>query len=308
MSEALRIHDVTEEPGPSVLEAPELEVDEREDERAPTVDPLMLYVRQLDRWPLLSQDEERELARLKDAGDEQAKQRLIAANLRLVISITRKYSNSGVPLLDLIQEGNLGLIRAVEKFDYRLGYKLSTYATWWIRQAVHQAAATNRRTIRLPLPVFKQIRKIRRAERELRQKLDREPLPEEVAREAGLTARRVRDLLDIPADPISLDVSIGDSESAFVELLDDDIAAQPGALMTDVERSAELNEALRQLDPRRRRLLELRFGLCGHQPMTLEQIGHELGLTRERVRQLEARALRELQAIGPSLRLYVQDA
>ena len=180
-----------------------------------TQDPLKLYVRQIGDGRLLTPAEERELARLKDLGDEAAKRRLIEANLRLVMSITRNYVNSGVPLLDLIQEGNLGLIRAVEKFDYKLGFKLSTYATWWIRQSVTRAIADQGRTIRLPVHVVEQVRKVARARRTLTQKLNRDPLPEEIAAESGLDLKRVNELLDLVEDPVSLDTPVGDGDSIY---------------------------------------------------------------------------------------------
>ncbi len=271
-----------------------------------TQDPLRLYVRQIGDGPLLTPAEERELARLKDEGDEDAKRRLIEGNLRLVMSITRNYVNSGVPLLDLIQEGNLGLIRAVEKFDYRLGYKLSTYATWWIRQSVTRAIADQGRTIRLPVHVVEQVRKVTRARRVLTQKLNREPLPEEIAAESGFELKRVRHLLELVEDPVSLETPVGDGESIYADMLEDVNAEQPEIVLAEFLRTKELKAALVGLNERMRHVLELRFGLTGEKPRTLEDVGAELGVTRERVRQLESRALRELQAAAPDLRLYLQ--
>ena len=275
---------------------------------APTQDPLKLYVRQIGSGPLLTREQERELARRKDQGDEWAKRRLVECNLRLVMSITRNYVTSGVPLLDLIQEGNLGLMRAVEKFDYRRGFKLSTYATWWIRQAVTRAIADQGRTIRLPVHVVDQVRRAKRAKRVLTQKLNRDPLPEEIAAESGIDVERVHELFDLVEDPVSLETPVGDGESLYADLLEDDNAEQPEVALAEFLCGVELDEALASLDARMRRVLELRFGLNGHHPQTLEEVGNELGVTRERVRQLESRALRELQSIAPELRLYLRTA
>jgi RNA polymerase primary sigma factor len=271
-----------------------------------TQDPLKLYVRQIGDGPLLTPAEERELARRKDEGDEAAKRKLIESNLRLVMSITRNYVNSGVPLLDLIQEGNLGLIRAVEKFDYKMGFKLSTYATWWIRQAVTRAIADQGRTIRLPVHVVDQVRKVMRARRVLTQKLNREPLPEEIAKESGLDVKRVNELLDLVEDPVSLETPVGDGDSLYGDMIEDENSEQPDLVLAEMLRTAELQSALERLSDRMRHVLELRFGLTGGIPKTLEEVGSELGVTRERVRQLESRALRELQAAAPDLRLYLR--
>jgi len=272
---------------------------------AVTQDPLKLYVRSIGGGPLLTRAEERELARRKDAGDEQAKRELIEANLRLVMSITRNYTKAGVPLLDLIQEGNLGLIRAVEKFDYRMGYKLSTYATWWIRQSVTRALADQGRTIRLPVHVAEQVRRLLRSRRVLAQKLNREPTLEELTKESGLPEQRVQDLLELVDDPVSLDVPVGDGESLYGDLIEDLNSAQPEEKTAHVLRAKELSAALSNLNPRMRRVLALRFGLDGEKPQTLEEVGTGLGITRERVRQLESRALRELRLSAPDLELYL---
>jgi RNA polymerase primary sigma factor len=298
---------------PAQLDA--VEDDEAEDDEPPvaareqqvqTQDPLKLYVRAIGDGRLLTPAEERELARRKDEGDEAAKRRLIECNLRLVMSITRNYVNSGVPLLDLIQEGNLGLIRAVEKFDYTMGYKLSTYATWWIRQSVTRAIADQGRTIRLPVHVVEQVRRVTRARRVLTQKLNRDPLPEEIAKESGFELKRVRELLDLVEDPVSLETPVGDGESMYGDMLEDPNCEQPDEALADLLRGTELEAALEQLNDRMRHVLELRFGLTGEKPRTLEEVGAELGVTRERVRQLESRALREIQAAAPSLRLYLR--
>jgi RNA polymerase primary sigma factor len=301
-------------PESGALDTPEEAVEEQEDEEekeerqaaASTQDPLKLYVRQIGDGPLLTPSEERELARRKDEGDEAAKRRLIECNLRLVMSITRNYVNSGVPLLDLIQEGNLGLIRAVEKFDYKMGYKLSTYATWWIRQAVTRAIADQGRTIRLPVHVVDQVRRVMRARRILTQKLNRDPLPDEIAKESGFEVKRVRELLELVEDPVSLETPVGDGDSMYGDMIEDVNSERPDESLAEMLRSAELQHALAQLSERMRHVLELRFGLTGAAPKTLEEVGSELGVTRERVRQLESRALRELQVAAPELRLYLR--
>ncbi len=273
---------------------------------AQTQDPLKLYVRSIGGGPLLTRAEERELARRKDAGDEVAKRQLIEANLRLVMSITRNYTKAGVPLLDLIQEGNLGLIRAVEKFDYKMGYKLSTYATWWIRQSVTRALADQGRTIRLPVHVAEQVRRLLRSRRVLAQKLNREPTLAELTKETGLTEQRVEDLLELVEDPVSLDVPVGDGESLYGDLIEDLHSAQPEEKTAQLLRAKELANALSHLNPRMRHVLALRFGLDGEKPQTLEEVGAGLGITRERVRQLESRALRELRIAAPDLELYLR--
>jgi RNA polymerase primary sigma factor len=289
-----------------VAEEDEDEKEEKAQSAPETQDPLKLYVRQIGDGPLLTPAEERELARRKDEGDEAAKRRLIESNLRLVMSITRNYVNSGVPLLDLIQEGNLGLIRAVEKFDYRMGFKLSTYATWWIRQAVTRAIADQGRTIRLPVHVVDQVRRVMRARRILTQKLNRDPLPAEIAKESGFELKRVQELLDLVEDPVSLETPVGDGDSMYGDMLEDINSEQPEVVLADLLRSVELQGALDKLSDRMRHVLELRFGLSGKTPQTLEEVGAELGVTRERVRQLESRALRELQLAAPDLKLYLR--
>ncbi|HEU5373167.1 MAG TPA: sigma-70 family RNA polymerase sigma factor [Gaiellaceae bacterium] len=277
-----------------------------EDERLQTADPLKLYVRQIGDGRLLTASEERELARRKDLGDELAKRRLIECNLRLVMSITRNYTKAGVPLLDLIQEGNLGLIRAVEKFDYKMGYKLSTYATWWIRQAVTRALADQGRTIRLPVHVAEQVRRAQRSRRQLAQKLNRDPSIDEIAADAGFTPERVGELFDLVEDTVSLETPVGDGESMVADLIEDEKSQSPDSATADHARSAELAEAIERLNPRMRHVVLRRFGLDGRQPQTLEEVGHDLGITRERVRQLESRALKELRAVAPGLQHYLQ--
>jgi RNA polymerase primary sigma factor len=292
---------------PAAAEADEdADAEEAEEKPSPTQDPLKLYVRQIGDGRLLTAAEERELARRKDEGDEAAKRRLIEANLRLVMSITRNYTKAGVPLLDLIQEGNLGLIRAVEKFDYRMGFKLSTYATWWIRQAVTRALADQGRTIRLPVHVAEQVRRIMRARRVLAQKLNRDATVPEIAAESGFPVRRVEELLELVEDPVSLETPVGDGESLYSDLIEDVHSDQPDETTAKRLRSVELADALHRLNPRMQRVLALRFGLDDGKPQTLEQVGAGLGITRERVRQLEARALRELRTVAPDLELYLR--
>jgi RNA polymerase primary sigma factor len=301
---------------PALDDPVELEIDEDEEEpdnaklstaeRLASADPLKLYVRQLGDGRLLTPSEERELARRKDMGDEAAKTRLIESNLRLVMSITRNYTKADVPLLDLIQEGNMGLIRAVEKFDYRMGYKLSTYATWWIRQAISRALADQGRTIRLPVHVGDQVRKVLRARRQLTQKLNRDPTNEEIAAEVGITEAKVGDLLELVAHPVSLETPVGDGESMYADLIEDERAEAPEQASADLARSNELEIALNTLEPRMRKVIERRYGLDGQPSQTLEELGTSLGITRERVRQLESKALRDLRRAAPALKLYLQ--
>ena len=265
-----------------------------------TEDALKVYVRQI-RSPLLSAEEERDLARRKDEGDEAAKQRLIESNLRLVMSIARRYGNSSVPLLDLIQEGNVGLIRAIERFDYRMGYRLSTYATWWIKQAIMRALSDQGRTIRVPVHVGDQARLVHRIRLQLEQRLNRDPSIGEIARESGLTQERVQELFDLTPDAMSLDTPIGDGDQVYGDMIEDQSSATPESTTVAVSRAAEIETALASLNPRMRHVVEGRFGIGGNSPKTLEEIGAELRITRERVRELEVQALRRLRRSKPNL-------
>ena len=223
------------------------------------------------------------------------------------MSITRNYTKAGVPLLDLIQEGNLGLIRAVEKFDYKLGFKLSTYATWWIRQAVTRALADQGRTIRLPVHVAEQVRRAQRSRRQLAQKLNRDPSIEEIAKDSGFTVERVRELFELVEDPVSLETPVGDGESMVADLIEDERAESPDGASAERARVGRARGRRSiALNPRMRHVVERRFGLDGKPSQTLEEVGADLGITRERVRQLETRALRELRAVAPGLALYLQ--
>ena len=258
-------------------------------------------MRQIGDGRLLTPAEERELARRKDEGDEAAKRKLIECNLRLVMSITRNYTKAGVPLLDLIQEGNLGLIRAVEKFDYRMGFKLSTYATWWIRQSVTRALADQGRTIRLPVHVAEQVRRVTRAAGSSRRSSTATRLTTELAHESGFTPERVQELIDLVQDPVSLETPVGDGESLYGDMIEDTKTAGP----TRDDRPAPRERArrgARAAQPADAPRARSRFGLDGEKPQTLEEVGAGLGITRERVRQLEARALRELRVVAPDAR------
>jgi RNA polymerase primary sigma factor len=270
-------------------------------------DSLSLYFRGVGRAPLLSRAQERELFRRKDAGDDRAKRRLIEANLRLVIWIARQYAHHNVPVLDLIQEGNLALTRAVERFDYRLGFRLSTYATLLIRQAIELAA--DPRVVPVPIYVRRQIRAVRRSQQILRQRLSREPLLSEIAADVAMDWRRVAELLNYEQQPISLETAVGEERSAGTELLEDDTnSAYPEASVAERMQREEVRSALDSLDDRLRLVLQLRFGLAGQPPQSLVEVGRQLGVTRERARQLEARALEKLRNLAPDLRVYLEVA
>jgi RNA polymerase primary sigma factor len=267
-------------------------------------DALRLYVAQV-KAPLLSEDEERELARRKDAGDEAAKWRLVESNLRLVMAIARQHRAARLPLLDMIQEGNLGLIRAVERFDYRLGYRLSTYASWSIREAILRAIGDQGRMIRLPENVARGLRRLRQARERLARTTGRPPTVAELATASGLTKDRVQRLLQLVEEPASLDGTVGEGDERVVDLVPDEGARPPEAQRAEEDRAGELAAALAELSPRLRDVLERRFGLNGERPETLQEVGSALGVSGERVRQLETGALRELAARAPSLRDYL---
>jgi RNA polymerase primary sigma factor len=271
----------------------------------PSVDLLRTYVGQLDDGPLLTHAEELELARRKDRGDEAAKARLVECNLRLVISIARRYQGNGVPLLDLIQEGNIGLIRAVEKFDPEKGFKLSTYATWWIRQAVSRAIASQGRTIRLPLHVVDLVRKLQREQRTLFQRLGREPTLDELADKLKVSVAEVEELQRLVDDTMSLDVPVGEGENDLADMLEDERVVDPFAQTVVGMRQEAVGEAMRSLSERSRLVIEMRYGLNGRQPQYLDEVGAVLGVTRERVRQLEHRALQQLAEHAPHLQDFL---
>jgi RNA polymerase primary sigma factor len=258
-------------------------------------DPVRMYLREIGRVPLLTTEQEIELARLIEKKDVEAKRRLTEANLRLVVSIAKRYMGRGLLFLDLIQEGNLGLIRAVEKFDYRLGYKFSTYATWWIRQAVTRAIADQARTIRVPVHAVETMNKLHRVQRELLQRNGREPTIAEVAAALGVTPGKVREIQKSTQEPVSLETPVGDEEdSELGDFIEDMDADQP---LEEVFRSLRREELFRVLDSlpmRDRKVLELRFGLKGERPRTLEEVGDRFGVTRERIRQVEAKTLNRL--------------
>ncbi len=279
-----------------------------EDSRPGLEDSLTLYFRGVRRVPILSRAEERELFRRKEAGDERAKRLLIEANLRLVVWIARQYGHRHVPVLDLIQEGNLALTRAVESFDYRLGFRLSTYATLSIRQAVERAAERHARVVGVPIHVMRQIRAVRRSERILQQRLNREPLLSEIAAEAGLDAHRVAELLDYEQHPISLESPLEGGQSACSELLEDTSSPYPEATIAERLQREEVESILHSLDDRLRLVLELRFGLSGHTAQPLVEVGRQLGVTPERARQLQVRALAKLRKLAPDLHDYLEVA
>ena len=258
-------------------------------------DPVRMYLKEIGKVPLLSPDEEIELAKKIELGDEAAKKKLAEANLRLVVSIAKRYVGRGMQLLDLIQEGNLGLIKAVEKFDYRKGYKFSTYATWWIRQAITRAIADQARTIRIPVHMVETINRLVRTQRQLVQKLGREATPEELARELDMPVDRVREIMKISQDPVSLETPIGEEEDSHLgDFIQDDNVEVPADAATYTLLHEQLMEVLSTLTEREQKVLRLRFGLDAGRPRTLEEVGRQFNVTRERIRQIEAKALRKL--------------
>lgn len=258
-------------------------------------DPVKTYLKEIGRVPLLSAEEEAALARAAQAGDEDARRRLSEANLRLVVSVAKRYAGRGLPFLDLIQEGNLGLIKAVEKFDSTKGFKFSTYATWWIRQAITRAIADQARTIRIPVHMVETINKVIRVSRQLLQELGHDPSPEEIAKEMNMPVDRVRDILKIAQEPVSLETPIGEEEDSHLgDFIPDDDAPEPAEAASFMLLKEQLVEVLKTLTPREEKVLRLRFGIEDGHTRTLEEVGKEFNVTRERIRQIEAKALRKL--------------
>ena len=267
-------------------------------------DPVRMYLKEIGKVPLLSAEEEISLAQRMEEGDEEAKKRLAEANLRLVVSIAKRYVGRGMLFLDLIQEGNLGLIKAVEKFDYRKGYKFSTYATWWIRQAITRAIADQARTIRIPVHMVETINKLIRVSRQLLQELGREPTPEEIAEEMHMSVERVREILKISQEPVSLETPIGEEEDSHLgDFIQDDNVPVPADAAAFTMLKEQLEEVLGTLTEREQKVLRLRFGLDDGRARTLEEVGKEFNVTRERIRQIEAKALRKLRHPSRSRKL-----
>ena len=269
-------------------------------------DPVRMYLKEIGKVPLLSADREIELAQRMEEGDEDAKKELAEANLRLVVSIAKRYVGRGMLFLDLIQEGNLGLIKAVEKFDYHKGYKFSTYATWWIRQAITRAIADQARTIRIPVHMVETINKLIRVSRQLLQELGREPLPEEIAKELDMPVERVREILKISQEPVSLETPIGEEEDSHLgDFIQDDNVPVPAEAAAQTLLKEQLDEVLDTLTEREQKVLRLRFGMNDGRARTLEEVGKEFDVTRERIRQIEAKALRKLPSRSRKLRDYL---
>lgn len=326
------VYDIVEKEGVSILESREPHPDELEDveddedlnddealsaarinslntsnsnsKSLPTDDAVRMYLKEIGKVPLLTGDEEKELAIRMENGDEEAKKKLCESNLRLVVSIAKRYLNRGLSFLDLIQEGNLGLIKAVDKFDYTKGYKFSTYATWWIRQAITRSIADQARTIRIPVHMVETINKLIRISRQLLQELGREPSAEEIAKEMGITVEKVREIKKISQDPVSLETPIGEEEDSHLGdfIPDDDVPAPVEAAAYSMLKE-QLMEVLDTLSDREKKVLMLRFGLEDGRPRTLEEVGKEFNVTRERIRQIEAKALRKLRHPSRSKKL-----
>jgi len=272
--------------------------------KAASSDPVRMYLREIGKVPLLTAAEEVSLAKRIERNDPTARAALIEANLRLVVSVAKRYAGRGMAFLDLIQEGNLGLMRAVEKFDYRRGYKFSTYATWWIRQAITRAIADQARTIRVPVHMVETINRLARVQRQLLQDLGREPTVDELAVEMEVTSQRIREIQKIAQEPVSLETPVGeDDDSELGDLIEDDGVAGPAEEVSRTLRREQLWDVLGQLSERERKVLELRFGLRGEEPRTLEEVGQRFGVTRERIRQIEAKTLTKLQTYRECQRL-----
>jgi RNA polymerase primary sigma factor len=269
-----------------------------------STDSLQLFLKDIGKVSLLTAAQEVELAKRIERGDHGAKQEMVEANLRLVVSIAKRYRNQGLPFLDLIQEGTIGLVRAAEKFDYRKGFKFSTYATWWIRQAVARALADKGRTIRMPVHVVEKLNKILRAERKLRSEIGREPTAQEIAAEIDMTIEEVESIRRSAQTPVSLEKPVGeDDESTFGHFIEDDFAPLPDEVASVTMRNEALTRALSMLGERERRVLELRYGLNGEQPRTLDEVGRAFNVTRERIRQIENQSLKKLRALAESQKL-----
>ena len=267
-------------------------------------DPVRMYLKEIGKVPLLTAEEEIEIAKRLETGDEEAKKKLSEANLRLVVSIAKRYVGRGMLFLDLIQEGNLGLIKAVEKFDYRKGFKFSTYATWWIRQAITRAIADQARTIRIPVHMVETINKLIRVSRQLLQQYGREPTPEEIAKEMGISESKVREIIKIAQEPVSLETPIGEEEDSHLgDFIPDDDAPAPAEAASFALMKEQLLDVLDTLTPREEKVLRLRFGLDDGRQRTLEEVGKEFNVTRERIRQIEAKALRKLRHPSRSKKL-----
>ena len=276
-------------------EKEEIEIDLSVPEGISLDDPVRMYLKEIGHVPLLTAEEEVELAQRMEAGDEEARHRLEEANLRLVVSIAKRYVGRGMLFLDLIQEGNLGLLKAVEKFDYSKGYKFSTYATWWIRQAITRAIADQARTIRIPVHMVETINKLVRISRQLLQELGRDPHPEEVAQEMGISVARVHEIMKIAQEPVSLETPIGEEEDSHLgDFIEDEAAPAPAEAASFMLLREQLEEVLETLTDREKNVLRLRFGLEDGRSRTLEEVGQSFGVTRERIRQIEAKALRKL--------------
>ena len=306
-----RIYDTLESLGIDVLDDTAAEEASSETELELSVpesvnidDPVRMYLKEIGKVPLLTAEEEIELAKRMEQGDENAKRKLAEANLRLVVSIAKRYVGRGMLFLDLIQEGNLGLIKAVEKFDYRKGYKFSTYATWWIRQAITRAIADQARTIRIPVHMVETINKLIRVSRQLLQEYGREPQPEEIAREMGISEEKVREIMKIAQEPISLETPIGEEEDSHLgDFIPDEDAPAPAEAAAFNLLKEQLMEVLDTLTPREEKVLRMRFGLDDGRARTLEEVGREFNVTRERIRQIEAKALRKLRHPSRSKKL-----
>ena len=309
-----KVYDTLENLGIDIVDEESDDVDEEDDkadqsddsilEGVNVDDPVRMYLKEIGKVSLLTAEEEIDLAQRMEAGDELAKRQLAEANLRLVVSIAKRYVGRGMLFLDLIQEGNLGLIKAVEKFDYRKGFKFSTYATWWIRQAITRAIADQARTIRIPVHMVETINKLIRVSRQLLQEYGREPLPEEIAEEMGITEEKVREILKIAQEPVSLETPIGEEEDSHLgDFIPDDDAPAPAETAAFTLLKEQLMEVLDTLTPREEKVLRLRFGLDDGRARTLEEVGKEFNVTRERIRQIEAKALRKLRHPSRSKRL-----